>query len=150
MVPLPRSVAAPVIHDHDFRNGRNRWPSKKDLKKAQLFEQVLAGAGFASGRWRSCGGLKVPVEVDGEEPKPVEVTATATANTTRCEEGAPRAPRVEGRPSGLPVCLSTSFEPLRFPPPTVRNPQPTVSIGGESGRAPESGSKANPPPGGLK
>ena len=31
-------------HDHDFRNGEP-LPSKKDLKKAQLFEQVLAGAG---------------------------------------------------------------------------------------------------------
>ena len=29
-------------HDHDFRNGEP-LPSKKDLKKAALFEQVLAG-----------------------------------------------------------------------------------------------------------
>ena len=29
-------------HDHDFRNGEP-MPSKKDLKKQQLFEQVLAG-----------------------------------------------------------------------------------------------------------
>jgi hypothetical protein len=30
-------------HDHDFRNGEAP-PSKKDLKKAELFKQVLASA----------------------------------------------------------------------------------------------------------
>ena len=32
-------------HDHDFRNSVP-LPSKKDLKKQQLFDQVLAGAGL--------------------------------------------------------------------------------------------------------
>lgn len=48
IVSLVNGKAAKVrcrtcYHDHDFRNGEP-MPSKKDLKKAQLFEQVLAGA----------------------------------------------------------------------------------------------------------
>lgn len=41
-------------HDHDFRNGEP-MPSKKELAKQKLFDQVLAGAGS-------------PVVVDGEAP----------------------------------------------------------------------------------
>ena len=49
IVSLLNGLAAKVrcrtcYHDHDFRNGEP-MPSKKDLKKQQLFDQVLAGAG---------------------------------------------------------------------------------------------------------
>jgi hypothetical protein len=57
-------------HDHDFRNGEP-MPSKKDLKKQQLFDQVLAGAGAPA---------QVVVPVDGTivaPPLPQEAEALA-------------------------------------------------------------------------
>ena len=53
-------------HDHDFRNGEP-LPSKKDLKKAQLFEQVLAGAGAPA----------AAVVAPAEEEAPAPVMAIA-------------------------------------------------------------------------
>ena len=45
-------------HDHDFRNGEP-MPSKKDLKKAQLFEQVAQGAPGAATTAASDGNIEV-------------------------------------------------------------------------------------------
>ena len=56
-------------HDHDFRNGVP-LPSKKELKKQQLFDQVLAGAagvpGISSG---------APPEVEAEAAVVAEAAA---------------------------------------------------------------------------
>src|SRR5450631_2078124 len=47
-------------HDHDFRNGEP-MPSKKDLKKQQLFEQVLAGTDPA-------GTVAMPAAEESDAP----------------------------------------------------------------------------------
>ena len=47
-------------HDHDFRNGEP-MPSKKDLKKQALFEQVLAGTAPA-------GTVAMPAAEESDAP----------------------------------------------------------------------------------
>ncbi len=70
-------------NDHDFRN-EIAPPSKKDLKKAALFAEVLASAG-------------VPPATDGAGPEP----AAAVADTTRPAEvqAVVPAPLLEAKPA---------------------------------------------------
>src|SRR3984893_4896290 len=56
-------------HDHDYRH-EQAPPSKKDLKKAELFKEVLAAAG---------GTEEAPVPVPVQEETPVEVAAEIAA-----------------------------------------------------------------------
>jgi hypothetical protein len=64
-------------HDHDFRNGEP-MPSKKDLKKQQLFDQVLAGAG-APAVVAIDGTVVPPPPPPPEVVEGVEVVEPATA-----------------------------------------------------------------------
>ncbi|HEY3739844.1 MAG TPA: hypothetical protein VGL53_08365 [Bryobacteraceae bacterium] len=80
IVSLLNGAAAKVrcrtcYHDHDFRNGEP-MPSKKDLKKQQLFDQVLAGAGapVAAGVEPAAPPMPPPApppDVIAEPPEPV-------------------------------------------------------------------------------
>jgi hypothetical protein len=56
-------------HDHDFRN-EEPLPSKKDLKKAALFEEVLKGAGGAGDADPDAGDEDDPelAGIEGESP----------------------------------------------------------------------------------
>jgi hypothetical protein len=65
-------------HDHDYRHEQPP-PSKKDLKKAELFNQVLANAGGATDGVAADAPVVVPVDgtpvetaEPGEAPEPVE------------------------------------------------------------------------------
>lgn len=71
IVSLLNGAAAKVrcrtcYHDHDFRNGEP-MPSKKDLKKQQLFDQVLAGAGAPV-----AAGVEPAAPLPPPPPPPVE------------------------------------------------------------------------------
>jgi hypothetical protein len=70
-------------HDHDFRNGEP-MPSKKDLKKQQLFDQVLAGAGVPA--------PPVVVAVDGTVAALEPATLPPAAPMEAEEVTAPPAP----------------------------------------------------------
>src|SRR5436305_15301181 len=85
IVSIVNGAAAKVrcrtcYHDHDYRHEQPP-PSKKDLKKAELFNQVLAGAGVpvvpADGvpvdGLPVDGAVAEPASVD--EPAPVEDAA---------------------------------------------------------------------------
>src|SRR5438105_2551909 len=81
IVSLVDGAAAKVrcrtcYHDHDYRHEQPP-PSKKDLKKAELFNQVLANAGGATDGAAADAPVVVPVDgtpVDGTsvEDAPVE------------------------------------------------------------------------------
>ena len=71
-------------HDHDFRNGEP-MPSKKELAKQKLFDQVLAGAGSPV------------VAVDGEAPVIEGDVPTAVAVEVAETPAAPEAPAKKGR-----------------------------------------------------
>jgi hypothetical protein len=83
VVSIVNGAAAKVrcrtcYHDHDYRH-EQAPPSKKDLKKAELFKQVLAAAAPGD----------VPVEVPAEP----EVEATVAA----AEATEPAVKKVRGR-----------------------------------------------------
>ena len=83
-------------HDHDYRHEQPP-PSKKDLKKAELFNQVLAGAGVPA----------VPadgVPVDGAAPEPASVDEPAPVEDAAPEEEA--IPAEEPAPVAAPASAS--------------------------------------------
>jgi hypothetical protein len=65
-------------NDHDFRRGEAP-PSKKDLKKAQLFQEVLAaGAGPSTEPVAATEPAEAPAPPPEPEPEPKPVPARKT------------------------------------------------------------------------
>jgi len=84
IVSIVDSKAAKVrcrtcYHDHDFRN-EQAPPSKKDLKKAELFKEVLAAAGAGAVAEEAPASEQAPVaeETPVAEAAPVVEPAPAT------------------------------------------------------------------------
>lgn len=80
IVSIVEGAAAKVrcrtcYHDHDYRHEQPP-PSKKDLKKAELFNQVLAGSGIPA------GDEEPAAENQEHEAEPEAEVASSAASAT--------------------------------------------------------------------